>query len=249
MVGDDGAALVVDPALTASEVAGLSAAVAQRGWRPRAVWSTHAHWDHVLDGPGLRGLPRWRGGPARTVDTGWRSRTEAERDADPELARHLSTHEDAAPDVVVEAPLPYPRAADGRIDWSGPTLVVVDHTAHAPDHGALVVVDAHVLVCGDMLSDREVPLLDTGAPDPLARYTAGLDALERAVAEHAVDVVVPGHGTPVDGDGVRRRLDADRAYLDALRTGAAATDPRLSDPQVAAVHDAQVAALDGHREP
>ncbi|QHT56045.1 MBL fold metallo-hydrolase [Cellulomonas sp. H30R-01] len=244
-MGDDGTTLVVDPGVTAAEVAGLGAAVARRGWRPVAVWSTHAHWDHVLDGHGVRGLPRWRaGGPAADDDAGWARSRSDERDDDVALAAVLAAHpQDAPADVVPVRPEPYPHAAGtDRLDWRGPEVAVVAHAAHAPDHGALVVVRTGVLLCGDMLSDREVPLLDDTAADPVGDYRAGLDALAGAVERFDVSVVVPGHGSPGDRDELDRRLDADRAYLDALADGRS-DDPRLADPWVADAHAVQLAAL------
>lgn len=249
VVGDDGTALVVDPGVTAHEVAGLSAAIAQRGWRPVAVWSTHGHWDHVLDGPGLHGLVRWRGGPARDVDAGWHAAVVRERDADGPLAAAVRAaasagQDDGPPEVAPIPPVPFPRRGADHLDWSGPDVVVVEHAAHAPDHAALVVVHARVLVCGDLLSDREVPLLDTDADDPVADYRAALDLLEETADAFDVETVVPGHGTPGDRAELDRRLDADRAYLDAL-AGGGSDDPRLAEPWVADAHAAQVAALGG----
>lgn len=206
------------------------------------MWSTHAHWDHVLDGHGLRALPRWRAGADAPADASWRERRTRERDDDEVLAAHLAAHPgDAAAPVVGVPPVACPRDGD-HLAWSGPDVVVVEHAAHAPDHGALVVVDAHVLVCGDMLSDREVPLLDGSAADPVGDYRSALDALEEAAERWRVSVVVPGHGSPGDRDDLLRRLAADRAYLDDLVTGRSA-DPRLADSWVAAAHAARVAAL------
>ncbi|MDC7122357.1 MBL fold metallo-hydrolase [Cellulomonas fimi] len=244
VVGDDGTTLVVDPAVTAAEVAGLGAAVARRGWRPVAVWSTHGHWDHVLDGHGVRGLPRWRVGGSRADDATWSTARARERDDDAALAEALATYpQDAPADVVAVPPVPYPQiAGTDLLDWPGPEVAVVAHAAHAPDHGALVVVHAGVLVCGDMLSDREVPLLDLDAADPVGGYRAGLDALAAAVERFDVASVVAGHGSPGDRDELERRLDADRAYLDDLGVGRS-DDPRLADPWVADAHAAQLAAL------
>lgn len=244
VVGDDGTTLVVDPAVTAGEVAGLGAAVARRGWRPVAVWSSHAHWDHVLDGHGVRGLPRWRAGEPGRADPRWAESLTRSRDDDAALTAVLAAHpQDAPADVVAVPPVPYPHApGTDRLDWPGPEVVVVAHAAHAPDHGALVVVHAGVLLCGDMLSDREVPLLDDTAADPVGDYRAGLDALSAAVERLDVAVVVPGHGSPGDRDELDRRLDADHAYLDDLVAGRS-DDPRLADPWVADAHASQLAAL------
>jgi hypothetical protein len=52
-------------------------------------------------------------------------------------------------------------------------------------------------------------------------------------------LVVPGHGTPS-----RRpieRLDADLRYLDDLLSGRISDDPRIGDPENAALHAANQA--------
>ncbi|NUU16158.1 MBL fold metallo-hydrolase [Cellulomonas humilata] len=230
LVGDDGTCLVVDPAVTAREVDGLAAAIRDRGWSPVAVWSTHAHWDHVLDGPGLARLPRWADGAAATD----RETLAAERDADDELAR------------VGEAPAPiaapataYPRRSPGVLDWPGRTVRVLTHSAHARPHTALLVPDVGVLVAGDMLSDVEIPLLDLSSDDPVGDYRAALDLLESAGAR----VVVPGHGRVGGPDELRRRLAADRAYLSALTDGKEVDDDRYALPWAAAAHAAHRAAV------
>lgn len=43
VIGDDGGAAVVD----ASDASAVLDAIRREGVRPRAIWSTHHHWDHV----------------------------------------------------------------------------------------------------------------------------------------------------------------------------------------------------------
>lgn len=211
--------LVVDPAVTGREVARLTEALERRRWRPVAVWSTHPHWDHLLDGPGLRGVPRWGGADA--LGPGWRERAERQRDADPELAVRLRADPADAPAAVcADAPRGFPGAgaggdADGwsALDWDGPAVRVLRHDAHCPGHTALIAVDAGVLVAGDLLSDVEVPLLDTDGPDPVARHAAALDRIQAGARRYGADLVVPGHGTV---GAVADRLAADRRYLAGL---------------------------------
>jgi hydroxyacylglutathione hydrolase len=58
VTGPDGSCLVIDPAVTVAEIAGLAAALAARGLRPVLGWATHAHWDHVLWHASLGDVPR-----------------------------------------------------------------------------------------------------------------------------------------------------------------------------------------------
>ncbi len=239
VVGAGGRCLVVDPAVTAQEVDGLAESVRARGWSPVAVWSTHAHWDHVLDGRGFTGLPRWAsGGGGTDAET-----LAAERDADPELAR---SGQDPAPVAAVLTP--WPRRGRDELDWDGPPVRVLTHSGHARPHTALLLAEVGVLVAGDMLSDVEIPLLDLSADDPVGDYRTALDLLESARAT----LVVPGHGRVGGADELARRLAADRAYLDALVAGDERPDPRAALPWTAAAHEAQRAAVgsrSGHRAP
>ncbi len=234
----DGGCLVVDPAVTVAEVDGLAGALAARGTRVEAGFATHPHWDHVLWSTGLGDVPRWATAEAcRIVQDGREALLrDAEADApghDPGLIGRLT-------------PLPDEGAT---VPWPGPRTVVVPHRAHCPGSAALVVPERRVLCAGDLLSDREVPLLDLDVPDPVGEHLRALDLLEAALDEHAVRAVVPGHGTVTDPSGARRRADADRAYLSALVSGAPVVDGRLDDPWVAAQHERQAIWASGGREP
>jgi hypothetical protein len=70
-----------------------------------------------------------------------------------------------------------------------------------------------VLVCGDYLSDVEIPMVE----DSLAGYRATLARLAPLV--ETVETVVPGHGSPHSRDVALRILDEDVDYLDALERG------------------------------
>ncbi|WP_203748312.1 MBL fold metallo-hydrolase [Cellulomonas chitinilytica] len=246
VVGGDGSCLVVDPGVTAREVADLSAAVRAHGWRPVAVWSTHDHWDHALDGHGLRDLPRWA---AWVQQPDWVGAARAARDGDDELAAYVRAHPgQRGADLVHAPPMPPPLTDDAPapgtgwalLDWDGREVRVLTHAAHAAGHTALHVADAAVLLAGDLLSDVEIPLLDVDAADPVGDYTATLDRID---ALDDVRVVVPGHGAVGDGPELARRLAADRRYLDRLvEVGAGADDPRLTAPWLTHAHHRQAAA-------
>src|SRR5690606_13011250 len=101
-----------------------------------------------------------------------------------------------------------------------------------------------VLVAGDMLSDLFVPMLDDDRPtnDPIEDYLAALDVFDGVVDRIAV--VLPGHGSVGLAGQARHRLDLDRAYIEALRDGRTAGDPRITAPKpgwewVTAIHEGQ----------
>ena len=210
----DGGCLVIDPAVSVADLAALAADLDGAGLRPRAGFATHAHWDHVLWSRALGDVPRYAA-PVAVADAGSRRQ------------RMISQAQDAAPghDLELIGRLTALPAGAGHIPWDGPAAQVIVHDGHAPGHGAVFIPDAGVLVAGDMLSDIEIPLLDTTADDPLGDYRAGL---QRLAEVPGVRWLVPGHGQVTDAGGFRRRLDADRRYLDLLAAGEPFSDPRCT---------------------
>ncbi len=209
VLGPRGAVLLVDPAWTPDELDGLARELRARHLRPTAGFATHAHFDHLLWHRGFGDGPRWA-----TAETARRAR--ADRAA---LLTELGPGHDRQVLDRLGAVIP---VVGDTVPWDGPVVRVIPHDAHVPGHAALWLPSHRVLIAGDMLSDIEAPLLD---PSDAAgdTYAAGLDTLA-PFAERAL-IVVPGHGRP-GRDGVAR-LQADRRFLAALRTGAPPSDPRL----------------------
>ena len=220
VAGADGGCLLIDPAVTVADLAALAGWLTERGLRPAAGWSTHPHWDHLLWSAAFGEVPRYATPRAVAV-------------AARELPGLLSDVGESAPGhdlnlfARVEPPL-------GReIDWAGPRAVVYAHDAHAPGHGAVLLPEAGVLIAGDMLSDIEIPLLDLESADPFGGYREGLELL---AAAPGVRLMVPGHGHVGDQAEFRRRVAADRSYLDATESGADPADPRLAETWLRAEH-------------
>jgi hydroxyacylglutathione hydrolase len=227
VAGASGSCLVIDPAVTVADLAGLAAELAARGLRVAAGWSTHPHWDHVLWSRELGDAPRYAAPAAVTV-------AETERDG---MLRYL---QDSVPghDLSLVGRVTALDAA--AIDWDGPAAELIVHDGHAPGHGAVFLPETGVLIAGDMCSDIEIPLLDTEAADPLGDYRTGL---ARLAAVPGVRQVVPGHGHAGGAGEFRRRLELDSAYLDALPLGRPFGDPRLTEDSpewMRQVHDEQV---------
>ncbi|HEU5128509.1 MAG TPA: MBL fold metallo-hydrolase [Glycomyces sp.] len=216
-------ALLVDPGLTATEMACLADDLRESGRRVAAGFATHPDWDHVLWHRGLGDAPRY--GTARCAahmravrsHPNWRAR----------VAEALP------PEIAEEVPLDLFGLVTGlpagtaRIPWDGPEVRIIEHPAHAPGHAALLIGASGVLVAGDMLSDVLVPNLDelNDANDPIGEYLLGLRRLEDAAK--GVDAVVPGHGSVCGSEAMRARFEQDRAYVLALRRGRVPEDPRV----------------------
>ena len=108
-------------------------------------------------------------------------------------------------------PLPVP----GYVGLGDVEIELHPTEGHTSDGMALVAREAGVLICGDYLSDVEIPMIaDAGSA---ADYRDTLGRLG-ALVEQA-ETVIPGHGSPHDRDAARRILGEDLAYLDALDRG------------------------------
>ncbi len=218
-----GGALVIDPAWDADELAAIPADLAALGVRCVAGFSTHRHHDHVLWHPDLGEVPRWAS--AGTVEA---ARTD--RDA------VVAPLQGDLPDELVALAARDMRPVEGEVlAWSGPTVVLHVHDAHAPAHAALELPEHGVLVAGDMLSDVELPMPDEADPD-LSRYRNGLESLAEVVGR--ARILVPGHGSV--GDRPDERLGADRRYLEEILERGESDDPRIGGAGMAQLHAANL---------
>jgi glyoxylase-like metal-dependent hydrolase (beta-lactamase superfamily II) len=230
VVGRDGGSLVIDPAVTVSELRLLAADLTQAALRPVAGFATHPHWDHVLWCRELGDVPRYAA--QRAVEMAERERDalisgleQAEPGHDLELFGRLSP---LGPDATAVA-------------WAGPDAVVVTHDGHAAGHSAIFLPDTGTLVAGDMCSDIEIPLLDLEGDAPFGDYRTGLERL----AALPVRQVVPGHGTVGDAAEFRRRVAADVAYLEEIERGSDAGDERLTLDWLRSQHQRQLRHMRG----
>lgn len=227
VAGADGGCLLIDPGVTVDEVAALAAELTSRGLRPVAGWATHPHWDHVLWHEAFGDVPRYAAPAAVGI-------TQTERDG------MVAGMEGSAPghDLALFGRV---TALDAdEIPWDGPAGRLIVHDAHAPGHGAVFFPGTGVFAVGDMLSDIEIPLLDTVAGDPMGDYRTGLS---RLAAVSGVRQVVPGHGHTGDAQELRRRIAADIAYLDQVALGRPFDDPRITEEWLRAAHDEHLRRL------
>jgi glyoxylase-like metal-dependent hydrolase (beta-lactamase superfamily II) len=240
--GRDGI-LLIDPGITAAEMATIATDLHKLGQTVVAGFSTHPHWDHLLWDAQFGEVPRFgTSGCAAAIknvlsNEGWQARVGGM--LPPEFAAEIPV------DEVFGKITALPEAA-AQLDWDGPKIRVIEHQAHAPGHAALLIEDAKVLVAGDMLSDVLVPLLNLmGAADPVKDYLAGLQLLDDVAKD--VGVLIPGHGSVGDANDVRSRIGQDRAYLMALGNEGVPDDPRLGPAAtydwVLGVHERQAQQL------
>jgi glyoxylase-like metal-dependent hydrolase (beta-lactamase superfamily II) len=88
---------------------------------------------------------------------------------------------------------------------------------HTADGTAYLMPWLQTLVCGDYLSPVEIPWIS--ADGSVDAYEATLDRL-RPIVER-VDMVIPGHGRPVQRAEALSLLEEDLVYVRALRDAGA----------------------------
>jgi glyoxylase-like metal-dependent hydrolase (beta-lactamase superfamily II) len=240
--------LLIDPGITTSEMSCLANDLREAGHAVVAAFATHPDWDHALWLADLGDAPRYataRGAAAMQEllsKEDWRA----------EIAEVLP------PEIADEIPLDLfgqligLPAETARIPWDGPKVRIIEHRAHARGHAALLIEEPGVLIAGDMLSDVLIPMLDLSAEDPIGDYLAALSLFDAVAGD--VQVVIPGHGSVAEDDQVRRRIELDRAYVDALRDRGGTNDPRLEPSATFGewlpdVHRWQVRQTAGARQP
>jgi glyoxylase-like metal-dependent hydrolase (beta-lactamase superfamily II) len=200
--------LLIDSPYFPDELEILPTLLAQAGMEPDGLLATHADYDHLLGRLAFPGLALGVGWP-----TAERLRSEPGaaqrelRDADAE--HYVARPSPLALGAYQELPVP------GSIEIGDAEVELHAADGHAPDGTAFFARFAGVLVCGDYLSDVEIPLI--AAAGSLGDYRATLARLAPLV--EAAETVVPGHGSPHTRETALRILDEDVDYLDALERG------------------------------
>ena len=205
--GDE--AMLVDAPYFPDELELLPTVLAQSAFTPTALLATHGDFDHVLGRlafPDLA-LGLGEGTALRLREAPGEAQREL-RDAD--AANYVRRARPLTLGAVQTLPVP------GRLGLGEQELELHPAEGHTCDGMAVFAPWLGLLVCGDYLSDVEIPMISaTGSLDD---YRATLARLAPLV--EGADTVVPGHGTPHDRDTALRLLDEDVAYLDALESGA-----------------------------
>lgn len=221
LLADRTAAVLVDPGVSAAEVARIATRTRELGVRVTHVLATHADWDHVC---GIAAFPD----AAATMSeaTADRLRTRAEDAAVAERA--------AASGVEI--------AGEPRVDRTftagaalelGPFLVeTLPLPGHTPDGTAFRCRALDLLAVGDHLSTVEFPFV-TSPPAYRATLAALLDLLRRDPPSR----VVPGHGPELTAAEALAVAEDDLVYLwglhDAVASGATREEARAAAVAVA----------------
>jgi glyoxylase-like metal-dependent hydrolase (beta-lactamase superfamily II) len=202
----DGEVMLIDSPYFPDELEALPALLRQAGFTPNALFATHADYDHVLARYAFPELTLGVGEPTMV-----RIRSEPG-----EVQRELRD-EDARNYVVRPGPLtlgnlqslPVP----GYLELGRHVLELHPADGHATDGTALLAEFVGLLLCGDYISDLEIPWIFGSLEDYRATLARLAPLVERA------ETVVPGHGGPHTREAALQIIDEDVDYLDALERG------------------------------
>jgi glyoxylase-like metal-dependent hydrolase (beta-lactamase superfamily II) len=198
-------AMLIDSPYFPDELELLPGVLRQAGFDVKALIATHADFDHLLGRLAFPGVALGVGD-----DTAERLRREPGaaqrelRDQDGEL--YVERQGPLSLGQVQALPVP------GRLELGDRELELHPAPGHTADGMAVLAPFCGVLVCGDYLSDVEIPMLSPGGS--LEHYRASLARLSGLVER--AKTVVPGHGSPHGRDRALELLDQDLGYLDTL---------------------------------
>jgi glyoxylase-like metal-dependent hydrolase (beta-lactamase superfamily II) len=189
--------LVVDPAITGDEVAGIDRRARELGAPVQQVLITHGDWDHVC---GIGGFPD------AVVAMG-------EETAEKVTAGPAEKSVQRAVEALGFVPAGSPRVdrtfARGSAVALGPFLVeTFPLVGHTPDASGFRLREVGLLLVGDYLSAVEFPF----ATSPAA-YRMTLAGLIEMLREDPPETVIPGHGPPLTAEEALGVAEADLGYL------------------------------------
>jgi glyoxylase-like metal-dependent hydrolase (beta-lactamase superfamily II) len=207
----EGESLVVDPAISADEVAGIGRRAQELRAPVRHVLITHGDWDHVC---GIGGFPD------AAVAMGEETAEKVESGAADQSVRRAAEALGFALSGSPRVDQTFPRGSALAL---GPFVVetfpLVGHTA---DGSGFRLRELGILLVGDYLSAVEFPF----ATSPVA-YRMTLAGLIATLRDDPPGTVIPGHGPPLDPKDALAVAEADLRYLRALH--AAVVDVLIRD--------------------
>ena len=208
--GADGEAFLIDSPILPDELEALPALLEQAGFAISGLIVTHADWDHLL---GRYAFPQASIGCGET--------TAARLAAEPGAAQRELREFDEQYLIDRPSPLSLPGVqalpVPGYCALGDKELELHPADGHTSDGTAVWIPWAGVLVAGDYLSPSAIPELSPSSS--LDAYLATLRRLAPLVEQ--ADVVVPGHGEPLDNVRAAAILREDVAYVEALAASGA----------------------------
>jgi glyoxylase-like metal-dependent hydrolase (beta-lactamase superfamily II) len=198
-------AVLVDPAVSAAEVAGIAARARELGVDVTHVLVSHADWDHVC---GIAAFPA----AAATMSEATATRLRARADEATTAERAAANGVEIAGEPRVDRTFPA-----GTALQVGPFLFeTLALPGHTPDGTAFRCRELDLLAVGDYLSTIEFPFVAS-----TAAYRGTLAALIDLLRQDPPGRVIPGHGPELTAADALAIAEADLAYLWALHDAVA----------------------------
>jgi glyoxylase-like metal-dependent hydrolase (beta-lactamase superfamily II) len=207
LVAGEDESLVVDPAITADEVAVIGRRAAELGAPVRHLLITHGDWDHVC---GIGAFPD------ATAAMGEET---AEKVASGKAEESVQRAVDELGFVAAGPPRVDHAFERGKAVALGPFVVeTFPLVGHTPDGTGFRLRELGLLVVGDHLSAVEFPF----ATSPAA-YRQTLAGLIELLRHDPPETVIPGHGPPLSAQEAIGVAEADLGYLRSLHRAVADT--------------------------
>jgi glyoxylase-like metal-dependent hydrolase (beta-lactamase superfamily II) len=197
LLADGSEAVLIDPAVSADEVARIAGRVSELGVRVTHVLATHADWDHVC---GIAAFPD----AAATMTEATAARLVARTAETPVAERAARSGVEIAGEPRVDGTF-----TPGAALQAGPFLLeTIALPGHTPDGTAFRCRELDLLAVGDHLSTIEFPFASS-----TAAYRGTLAALIELLRHDPAARVVPGHGPELTAREAQAIAEADLAYL------------------------------------
>lgn len=197
VVGDE-ESLVVDPAISADEVAAIDRRALELDAPVRHVLITHGDWDHVC---GVGAFPDATA--AMGEETAGRVVNRR--------AEVLQRAESYGLEVAGSPRVDQTFERGSAIALGSFVVETFPLTGHTEDGTGYRIREQGLLIVGDHLSPVEFPF----AKSPAA-YRFTLAGLIETLREDPPETVIPGHGAPLEPGEALRIAEADLAYLRSL---------------------------------
>ena len=216
LLADGVEAVLIDPAVSADEVARIAARAGDLGVRVTHVLATHADWDHVC---GIAAFPA----AAATMSEATAARLVVRADETTVAERAAASGVEIAGEPRVDSTF----AADTALQVGPFLLETLALPGHTPDGTAFRCRELDLLAVGDHLSTIEFPFVTS-----TAAYRGTLAALIDLLHRDPPGRVVPGHGPELTAAAALAIAEADLDYLwrlrDAVAIGATREEARAA---------------------
>jgi hydroxyacylglutathione hydrolase len=221
LVVDADGALLVDPAYFPAEIAAIRAETERQAAGSQFILLTHADFDHTC------GIPSF---PAAEVIAGPDTRAQIESGA---AGRALAGQgQEWGADWPTQLRVDRVVGPGEEVACGPFRVATIEARGHVGDGLAFVLLEQGLLAPGDYLSASTYPY----AVHSVAEARETTQRLLVALAEHAIDWVVPGHGPVLDADRARQIAREDIGYLERLEERARDAAARSLPPGPALLH-------------